>query len=97
MENIYHILIIAEILIAIGLGVLIVFQKTSGDGLITSSNKSNFMSVDSVAGALTTITSIFLLCFFINSMAIATIGSKISRSINITHVQNKVEQSKIPH
>ena len=92
MFGIYSLLIIINVIISFILVCLIVFQKTSGDGLLTSSNKSNFMSGDEVAGFLTKLTGFFVFAFMVNTIAIASVGSRISKSANLIKTQQ--EQTK---
>jgi len=98
MQGIYSTLVVLHIFISFGLLALIVFQKTSGEGLLTTSNKSNFMSGDEVASFLTKLTAIFAFGFIVNTIAIAAFGSKISKSINLTveAVQDESSKSQVP-
>jgi protein translocase SecG subunit len=96
MIGIYNILILLHIVTSVVLLILVVFQKTSGEGLLTSTNKVNFMSGDEIAGLVTKATTFFVFLFIINTLAIAIIGSRISQNLNLSKVEltNETKNTK---
>ena len=97
MVGLYNFLIIAHIVVSICLLLLIVFQKTSGDGLLASTNKNNLMSGDEVAGFVTKLTTVFAAVFIINTLAIAIIGSRISKSFNFISTNTVQDEKASPN
>ena len=88
MLSIYHTLIWVHVFVCIGLLFFVIFQKTSGEGLLASGNKTNFMSGDEVASFLTKVTLVFAIVFIANTIALASIGSKISKSMILISTEN---------
>jgi protein translocase SecG subunit len=93
MVSLYFTLVTVHIVICFLLGIFVIFQKTSGEGLLASTNKNPFMSGNEVASLLTKITSIFVIAFFVNAIFLASIGSRVSKNLSLSSQQVQGEES----
>ena len=94
MVSLFYTLLTVHVVICALLGIVIVFQKTSGEGLLTATNKNPFMSGDEVASFLTKVTSFIVIAFFIIAIAIASVGSKASKNLSLTSPQQQASQQQ---
>jgi preprotein translocase subunit SecG len=74
-----------------------VFQKTTGNGLFTSSQTNPFMSGSEITHLVTKITVVFITIFFVNTLILAKL-SYISTSAkkNLLTQEMQQETSQLP-
>lgn len=92
MNTLYITLIYFHVFISLFLVFLILVQKTTGNGLFTTSQSNPFMSGAEITSFVSKLTAIFVVLFFVNTLALAKI-SYITNSAkkNIVSSAVKVE------
>lgn len=78
MSPLYTTLLYVHVLVSTLIIMLVLLQKTTGNGLFTSSQTNAFMSGADVAHFITKLTATLIAIFFINTLVLA----KISFSLN---------------
>lgn len=78
MNSLYITIIYFHIFVSIVLILLILLQKTTGNGLFTTSQSNPFMSGSDVTRFVSQITTAFIVLFFINTLILAKISYKTS-------------------
>jgi|GEM_PF-2889979 len=97
MSALYLTLIYLHIFVSISLILLIVLQKTTGNGLFTSSQTNPFMSGSEITHFITKITVVFITIFFVNTLILAKL-SYISTSAKKSLLTQEIQQetSQLP-
>jgi protein translocase SecG subunit len=88
MESFYNLLSIIHIFLCLVLLVLVIFQKSTSDGLI-STNKISALTGNESANFVIKVTSVIAAMFIINTILIAAIGMKISKANRLVLPQNQ--------
>lgn len=98
MTPLYTTLSYLQIFISISLILLVVIQKTTGNGLFTTSQSNPFMSGAEITGFVIKLTSFFVALFFLNTLFLAKISYTLSKEKQnlVTSVQIKNENTSIP-
>jgi protein translocase SecG subunit len=74
MNAIYSTLISLHIFVSLFLVFVIILQKTTGNGLFTTSQSNPFMSGAEITQFITKLTSILIVLFFVNTLVLARIS-----------------------
>ncbi len=74
MSTLYLTLIYLHVFVSIVLVLLIIAQKTTGNGLFTSSQSNPFMSGSEITHFVTRLTVVFIAIFFINTLILAKLS-----------------------
>ena len=82
--SLYSFVGIVHVALCCVLGVFIIFQKSSGEGLVATGNKSQFMSGSEVAKFVLKATWLIAGLFFANCLVIMWCGAKIAKTSNLT-------------
>jgi protein translocase SecG subunit len=83
MNTIYTTLIYFHVFVSVFLVFLILVQKTTGNGLFTTSQSNSFMSGAEITSFVSKLTAIFVVLFFANTLALA----------KISYVENSAKRS----
>lgn len=96
MSALYLTLIYLHIFVSISLILLIVLQKTTGNGLFTSSQTNPFMSGSEITHFITKITVVFITIFFINTLVLAKLSSMSLAKKSLLTQEIQQEVSELP-
>ncbi len=97
MSAIYLTLIYLHIFVSISLILLIIVQKTTGNGLFTSSQTNPFMSGSEITHFITKITVVFITIFFVNTLVLAKLSySATSAKRNLLTQQMQEQTQELP-
>lgn len=74
MNALYLTLAYLHVFISIFLVLLIIIQRTTGNGLFTTSQSNPFMSGAEITNFITKLTTFFIVLFFVNTLVLARIS-----------------------
>lgn len=89
----FYILLVAQILICLSLGGLILIQRSEGGALGMGGGPSGFMSARGAGNLLTRLTAIFAVLFFANSIGLTIYGNLNGKPKSAV---DQVDTSKLP-
>jgi protein translocase SecG subunit len=90
MNALYLTLAYLHVFVCVCLVLLVIVQKTTGNGLFTTSQSNPFMSGAEITQFITKLTVFFIILFFINTLVLA----KISYTSN-SERRNIISASKV--
>lgn len=97
MSPLYTTLLYVHVVISILLILIVLFQKTTGNGLFTSSQTNVFMSGTDVANFITKLTTTLIAVFFINTLLLAKVSFVINKEKSIVESVNiKQDTASVP-
>lgn len=80
MSSLYLTIVYFHIFVSIALVLLVLVQKTTGNGLFTTSQSNPFMSGAEITQFVTKLTTTFVVLFFLNTLILAKISYKSTLS-----------------
>ncbi len=88
MSPLYTTLIFVHVIISVFIILLVLLQKTTGNGLFTSSQTNTFMFSADVANFVTKLTATLIAIFFINTLALAKVSYSLNKQSSIIESSN---------
>lgn len=90
-----QVLLVVQVIIAIGLIGMVLIQRSDSDGFgLGSGSGNNLLSGRSAASAMTRVTAIFAALFIINSLVLAVLAAREKTSSIVETIEQ--QQSEIP-
>ena len=96
MSPLYTTLLYVHVVISVLIILLVLLQKTTGNGLFTSSQTNVFMSGADVASFVTKLTATLIAIFFINTLALAKVSFSINNEKSIVSEQQIETTATVP-
>ncbi len=97
MNAIYSTLVSLHIFVSLFLVLVIILQKTTGNGLFTTSQSNPFMSGAEITQFITKLTAILIVLFFVNTLVLARISyMQNAKKESIVSAEPKQAEVQIP-